>query len=100
MAARLDVELAMSTAASMMTTVVIIHLSSLGQARMLPQWQSSFDQCLNHQLRRDGKPMRSCVPFLNVLGYSWPKAPCLNDMGLSTTSSHHQQHVRRKPGFT
>jgi hypothetical protein len=36
------------------------------------------------------------VPFSSMLRCSRPKAPCLNDAGLSLTSPHHRCHARRK----
>jgi hypothetical protein len=63
---------------------------------MLPLWQYSSRQCLNHQLWRGGKPTSSCVPFSSVLWCSKLKALCLINVGLSSTSPHHQCHARRK----
>jgi hypothetical protein len=100
MAARLDVELMTSTAASAMTMVVIIHRSLIGRAIMLPSWQFSFGQCPNHQLWRGGKPTRSCVPFSNVPRCSRLKALRLDGVGPSSTSLHHWWHMRREPRST
>jgi hypothetical protein len=80
--------------------VVIIHLSLPGRARMLLLQQSSSGRCLNHQLQRGGKPMGSYVSFSNVSQCSRLKAPHLDDVDLSLTSPHHQQHTRRKPRST
>jgi hypothetical protein len=92
----LDIGLTTSTATSVTTTTVIIHHSSLRQAKILLPQQSSFGRCLNHQPRRDGKPTRNYVPFSSVLRCSRPKAPRLDDAGLSLTSPHRRCHVRRK----
>jgi hypothetical protein len=96
MAARLDVEPATSTAASTMTTAVIIHRSSPGRARMLPPLQSSSGRCPNHQPQRGGKPTGICVPFLSVPWCSRLKALRLDGTGPSSTSPHHRRHTRRK----
>jgi hypothetical protein len=61
-AMRLDVGLTTSIGPSAMMTAVIIHHSSLGQAKMLPPQQSSSGRCPNHQPWRDGQPARSCAP--------------------------------------
>jgi hypothetical protein len=100
MVAGLDEELTTSTAESVTTTAVIIHLSSPGQARMSPLRQSSSRRCLNHRLWRDGKPTKSYVPFLSAPRCSRPKAPCLDDADLRPTSPRHQRHVKGKPRST
>jgi hypothetical protein len=96
----LDEELAMSTAESVMMTMVIIRLSLPGQARISPRRQSSSERCLNHRLWRDGKATESSVPFLSVPRCSRPKASRLDDAGLSPTSLHHHWRVKRKPRST
>jgi hypothetical protein len=65
--ARPDVWLARSTAASTMTTAVMVYHSSLGRARTLLPQQSSSDRCPNHRPRKDSEPMRSCAPFSSEL---------------------------------
>jgi hypothetical protein len=100
MAARLDVELAMSIAESATMMAAIIHLSSPRQARMLPPQQSSSGRCLDHQLWKGGKPTGSCMPFLSVPRCSRPKAPRLDDIDPSPTSPLHRRHTRRRPWST
>jgi hypothetical protein len=96
----LDKELTTSTTKSTMMTMAIIRLPSPGQARMSPLWQSSFVSCPNPRLWRDGKPTKSCVPFLSAPWCSRLKVPRLDDVGLSPTSPHHRLCVKRKPRST